>query len=81
MKFKKSTCREQFLIKLLDDLTLFQRDYDCLDDKGDVDEDLLTLVIECFIFVRDFEDEESGKTLSLLFVDMYVENAKELMDA
>ena len=55
--------------------------YDCLDDKGDVDEDLLTLVIECFIFVRDFEDEESGKTLSLLFVDMYVENAKELSAA
>lgn len=32
-KSKKQTSREIFLTKLLDDLSLFQRDYDCLDSK------------------------------------------------
>ena len=30
---KEKTEREKFLIELLDDLTAFQRDFDCLNDK------------------------------------------------
>lgn len=32
-KFKEQTEREKFLIGLMDDLSKFQRDFDCMNDK------------------------------------------------